>query len=168
MKVSTALFVGALASMGIVTAGFAETWSPASTTGSVGPNVVQVRKGLTLNCTLHATTQTNSTGSTAQITALNLTPASGLLTEQCPDIEFSGFPYNIEPDGTSLTSIIIQGVVVTGLTGNCAGNLKAAFNQSTGVITFSHSNTVPATSGIGNCSLAGNASTSPAASYTIP
>ena len=165
MKIATAILIGPAASMSLAPAAFAETWSPTGA-GTAGPNVVQVRKGLTLNCTLNATTNLN--GSTGQITSLQLTPASGPLTEQCPDIEFSNFPYNIEPDGSSLTSVIIQGVVVTAITGNCAGNLKAGFNQSTGVLTFTHTNTVPATSGIGNCSLAGNVSTAPPAHYTIP
>jgi hypothetical protein len=157
----------AAASLCSAPAAFAQTWSP-SGPGVVGTDTIEVRKLLTLICDIDGGTSINVSGSTHQINSLGLSQGSSG-SSNCPNIGFTGFPYVVEPaGGTSLTQVVIRNVVVQGITGNCAGDLLADFDQTTGELTFSHANTIPATSGIGPCSLEGIVTTTPAVSYTIP
>lgn len=136
----------------------AQTVSPAGpfTLSNVG--TISVSKGITLSCGLTGSGNVTA-GGAATVTSLNLT--GGL----CGSIVFSGTPYTIS--STSTSSITINGVVVTAITGNCAGSLTGSFNQATGEITFANA-TLPSTSGGSACRITGKVKTTPALSFTIP
>ena len=158
------IFVGAVAAFAMLpTAALAGTYSPAGT-GAAGPSPVQVKKGITLSCTLNATTNSDGTISTTvpsgtEITGISLT--GGL----CGAVSFSGFPYDITT--LNATDIVINDVRVVGITGNCRGNLRAKLVG--GVLQFSHANTIPSDPPGGSpCSMQNNVSTTPTASYTYP
>ena len=158
--------VVAAASICAAPTALAETWSPTGN-GVTGPDPFEVRQHFTVICELDAATSAN--GSSLQITSLNISAGSFGSTLFCPNFYFSGLPYNVEPDpATSLTSVVIHGVLFQGFSGTCAGNLKADFDQSTGELTFSHVNTLPPISGAIPCSFEGIVTTTPALSYTVP
>lgn len=165
MKRLAKVSIGVLASLALLPAtALAGTYSP-SGTGAGGPSPVQVKKGITLNCTLTATTNSDGTISSSgtpsgtEITSIAL--SGGL----CGAVSFTGLPYDIST--TSSTDITIHNVQVTGITGNCAGNLNAKLVG--GVLQFTHANTIPSSPAGGSpCSIQGNVSTSPTASYTYP
>ena len=152
--------IAAFASTTLILAGAAsaETWSPTGpvSLSNIGP--VTVSKGITLTCGVSGSGTLN--GSNATVNSLALT--GGL----CGNVRFTSLPYNLE--GTSPTSVTLQNVVVTAITGNCAGDLTGSFNQSTGVITFSGA-TIPSNpAGGAPCVINGQVATNPAASFTIP
>ena len=158
------IFVGTVAALAMLpTAALAGTYSPAGT-GGAGPSTVEVKKGITLTCTLTATTNSNGTISTTvpsgtKITGISLT--GGL----CGAVSFSGFPYDITT--LNATDVVINDVRVVGITGNCRGNLRAKLVG--GVLQFTHANTIPSDPPGGSaCSMQNNVSTTPAASYTYP
>ena len=158
------IFVGTVAAFAMLpTAALAGTYSPAGS-GAAGPSTVQVKKGITLNCTLTATTNSDGTISTSvpsgtKITGISL--AGGL----CGAVSFSGFPYDITT--LNATDIVINDVRVVGVTGNCRGNLRAKLVG--GVLQFTHANTIPSDPPGGSpCSMQNNVSTTPSASYTYP
>ncbi|HEY9090722.1 hypothetical protein [Parasphingorhabdus sp.] len=83
----------------------------------------------------------------------------------CNAVAFTAQPYDVS--ATSATGILIHDVQVVGITGNCRGDLAATL--SGGVLSFSHSNTIPSDPPGGSpCSMKGTVSTSPSASYTYP
>jgi len=158
------IFVGTVAALAMLpTAALAGAYSPAGT-GGAGPSTVEVKKGITLTCTLTATTNSNGTISTTvpsgtKITGISLT--GGL----CGAVSFSGFPYDITT--LNATDVVINDVRVVGITGNCRGNLRAKLVG--GVLQFTHANTIPSDPPGGSaCSMQNNVSTSPTASYTYP
>ena len=158
------IFVGTVAAFAMLpTAALAGTYSPAGT-GTAGPSTVQVKKGITLTCTLTATTNSDGTISTTvpsgtKITGISLT--GGL----CGAVSFSGFPYDITT--LNATDVVINDVRVIGITGNCRGNLRASL--AGGVLQFTHANTIPSDPPGGSpCSMQNNVSTTPSASYTYP
>lgn len=165
MKNIAKISICALASLSLFPAtAMAGTYSP-SGSGTASSSSVQVKKGITLSCSLSATTSSDGTISSSgppsgtKITSLSL---SGFL---CGAVSFTGFPYDVS--ATSSTGVVIHDVQVTGITGNCRGDLAATL--SGGVLTFSHSNTIPSNPPGGSpCSMQGNVSTSPSASYTYP
>jgi hypothetical protein len=165
MKNLVKISISVLAALSLAPAtAFAGTYSP-SGAGAAGPSTVEVRKGITLNCTLTATTNSNGTisssGAPSGTSITNISLSGGL----CSNISFTSFPYDIS--ATSATGIIIHDVEVTGITGNCKGDLAATL--SGGGLTFSHSNTIPSNPlGGSPCSMKGTVSTSPSASYTYP
>lgn len=158
------IFVGTVAALAMLpTAALAGTYSP-SGTGNAGPSTVQVKKGITLTCTLTATTNSDGTISTTlpsgtEITGITL--SGGL----CGGVSFTGLPYDITT--LNATDVLINDVRVVGITGNCRGNLKAKLVG--GVLQFNHANTIPSDPPGGSpCSMQNNVSTSPTASYTYP
>lgn len=158
MKKLTTLCIGALLSAGLAGPAVAENWSPTGSITLSNVGTITVQKGITLSCGLTGTGTLN--GSSASVNSLALT--GGL----CGSISFTGAPYNIEP--TSSTSVTIQNVTVTAITGNCQGNLVGAFDQSTGRITFSNATIPSSPAGGSPCRVTGVVATSPAASYTYP
>ncbi|MGK6355698.1 hypothetical protein ACMGDH_10795 [Sphingomonas sp. DT-207] len=136
----------------------AQTVSPTGPFTLTNVGTISVTKGITLSCGLTGSGNVSSSGA-ASVTSINLT--GGL----CGSIVFSGTPYAVT--STSTSSITINGVVVTAITGNCAGNLTGSFNQATGEITFANA-TLPSTSGGNPCSITGKVKTTPALSFTIP
>jgi hypothetical protein len=131
---------------------------------------IEVRKLLTLNCALTAPISSNGviTASTATTgTYVDSISLSG--DSSCSAVSFVST--NMPVTTVSATQVRINNIVVNGLTGNCAGSLLATVTP-TGILQFSHSNTIPSTSGIGNCSVGSKSATpvvtTPAASYTYP
>ncbi len=154
-----------LASLSLLpAAALAGTYSP-SGSGGAGPSTVQVKKGITLTCTLTASTTSNgtisSTGTPSGTKITSIALSGGL----CGAVSFTGMPYDVS--ATSSTDVIIHDVRVTGITGNCRGDLKAKLVG--GVLQFNHANTIPSDPAGGSpCSMQGNVSTSPTAPYSYP
>lgn len=167
MKYFAKSSLGVLAALSLFPAAAqAGTYSPAPA-GGVVPTTVEVKKGLTLLCTLNATTSSNGTISTTtpsgtEIATLTISAGNPL----CGLVAFTGLPYDVTT--TSATDIVFNDVRVTGVTGNCRGNLKAKLVS--GVLQFTHANsTIPSDPPGGSpCSIQGNVPTTPTASYTYP
>ena len=153
------LAAGALAASAafLVPQASAQTFSPngSFTINNIG--TITVSKGITLSCGLTGGGSVSSGAAT--VTSINLT--GGL----CGSVVFSGTPYVVS--SPSLTSITLNGVVVTAITGSCAGTLTGAYNQSTGVITFTNA-AIPSTSGGNPCRVTGRVQLSPIVTFTIP
>jgi hypothetical protein len=153
------LAAGALAASAafLVPQASAQTFSPTGpfTLTSIGN--ITVQKGITLSCGLNGTGSVS--GGAASVSSINLT--GGL----CGSVNFTGTPYTVTSG--SLTSITLNGVVVTAITGNCAGSLTGSYNQATGVITYSGA-TIPSTSGGNPCRVTGRVQVSPTVTFTIP
>lgn len=164
MKKFTKISIATLAALSLAPAtALAGTYSPSGAGAASG--TVQVRKGLTLNCTLNATTNSDGTISSSgapsgtEITSISLSGSS------CGAVSFVNLPYDIS--ATSGTGVIIHDVTVNGITGNCKGDMAATL--SGGVLTFNHANTIPSNPPGGSpCSMHGSVTTSPTASYTYP
>ncbi|WP_447753085.1 hypothetical protein [Sphingopyxis fribergensis] len=157
--------IGAVAALALLPAAvLAGTYSP-SGTGNGGPSPVQVKKGITLSCTLTATTSSNGTISSTGVPSGTKITGISLTGGLCGAVSFSGFPYDITT--LNATDIVINDVRVVGITGNCRGNLRAKLVG--GVLQFVHTNTIPSDPPGGTpCSMQGNVATSPSASYTYP
>jgi hypothetical protein len=153
------LAAGALAASAafLVPQASAQTFSPNGpfTLASIGS--ISVSKGITLSCGLNG--GGNVSGGAAWVSSLNLT--GGL----CGSVTFSGFNYPVT--STSLTTITLNGVVVTAITGSCAGTLTGTYNQATGVITYANA-TIPSTTGGNPCRISGRVQVSPTVTFTIP
>jgi hypothetical protein len=168
MKYFAKSSLGVLAALSLLPAtAQAGTYSP-SPSGGTTPTVVEVKKGLTLLCTLTATTSSNGSISTTlpsgtEVATLTIASPPNPL---CGLVAFTGLPYDITT--TSATDIVFNDVRVTGVTGNCRGNLKAKLVS--GVLQFTHANsTIPSDPPGGSpCSIQGNVPTSPTASYPSP
>jgi hypothetical protein len=159
MKSFKAFCIGTIATIGLATGASAQAvkFSPdgARTLSNVGN--ITVSKGITLVCT-GLTGSASVTGGVGSVSALAL---SGGLFGQCANITFTGYPYTLTPNST--TSVTIGGVVVQGITGNCAGSITGTYNNATSRITFSGA-TLPATSGGSTpCTISGTIQVSPAA-----
>ena len=154
------LSAGALAASAafLVPQASAQTVSPTGPFTLTNNGPISVSKGITLSCGLSGSGNVTPTGS-ATVTSINLT--GGL----CGSIVFSGGPWAVT--ATSTSSITINNIVVTAITGNCAGNLTGSFNQMNGEITFANA-TLPSTSGGSPCRISGKVKTTPALSYTVP
>lgn len=171
MKKFAKLLIGTVASLGIATSASAGTFSPTPGTTAYSADV-EVRKLLTLSCefTADITSDGTITGNptTTGTFVTNVTLAAG--DSNCDNVAFTNFNWPVT--SIDATTVQFNNVGVVGITGNCAGNLRASVNSTTGVITFSHANTIPATSGLGPCSLqskpASPVNTTPPASYTFP
>ena len=150
----------------------AATYSPTGS-GSVVPTTVQVKKGIVLNCVLNAnivsdgTIQTNVGPSIplpngTRITSLTIPPGDAL----CGLVSVAGLPYKVQAN--SATEVEFIDVRVTGVTGNCRGNLKA--DLVGGVLKFTHTkSTIPSDPpGGSSCSIQGNVPTNPTASFSYP
>ena len=147
----------------------AGTYSP-SGVGGVTATTVEVKKGMTLSCVLNAATNSDGTIST---TGTPVAPPAGtritsltIAGPLCNLVSFTGLPYYIK--ATNSTDVEFIDVRVTGITGNCRGNLKAKLVS--GVLQFTHTNSTIASDPPGGtpCSIQGNVPTSPTASYTYP
>ena len=114
---------------------------------------VTVSKGITLSCSISGAGSSSTAGS-GTLTSLSL---SGGTFGLCGSISFTGLPYAVSTSGGTLT---ITGVVVTAITGNCAGNLSGSYNSTTGVVTFNNA-TLPTTSGGSDCKINGSATLTP-------
>lgn len=177
MKNLAKLMVGSIASFGMATAAMAGTFTPTGgSTVSTGTSTVQVRKLLTLNCKLVApivTTPTAGGSSTVTEITTNKTTTEVFISSislaagdgSCDDVAFVST--NMPVTYVDANTILIHDVDVIGITGNCFGTLQADVNGSGGIV-FAHANSIPATSGLGNCSVSGTIPTSPAVSYTTP
>jgi hypothetical protein len=165
MKNLKKISIGAVAALAMLpTAALAGTYSPAGS-GTAGPATVQVKKGITLTCTLNATTTSDGTISSSGVPSGTKITGISLTGGLCGAVSFSGFPYDVTT--LNATDIQINNVQVVGVTGNCAGNLRAKLVG--GVIQFVHANTIPSSPAGGSpCSMQGNAPTSPSGSYTYP
>ena len=165
MKNLVKILIAGVASLSVAPAASAGTFSPTPGTTAYAASL-QVRKLLTLQCEFTADITSNGTITTNPSTTgtfvTNVTLAAG--DSNCDNVAFTNFNWPVT--SVSGTTVQFNNVGVVGITGNCAGTLRA--NLSGGVITFSHANTIPSTSGFGNCSLSGTATTSPTASYTYP
>lgn len=165
MKTIAKISICALASLSLFPAtAMAGTYSP-SGGGTAGPSSVTVKKGISLNCSLSATTNSDGTisssGPPSGTKITNISLSGGL----CGFVSFTGFPYDVS--ATSASGVVIHDVQVTGITGNCRGDLAATL--SSGVLVFSASNTIPSNPPGGSpCSVDGSVTTSPSASYTYP
>lgn len=159
MKSLEALCAAIIATSSLANSASAQTFSPPGTISlsSVGP--MSVSKGLRLSCNLTGSGQI--TGGSATITSLALT-SGGL----CSSVMFVGLPYVVTAVTTN--SVTINNMQVIGLTGNCAGNLTGAFNQSTGRATFNNAVLPSNPPGGTPCIVSGVVATSPAVSFTIP
>lgn len=153
------LAAGALAASAafLVPQASAQTFSPTGSFTLANSGTFTVQKGITLSCGLSGSGSVS--GGAASVSSLTL--SGGL----CGSVTFSGTPYTVTSG--SLTSITLNGVVVTGITGNCAGSLTGSYNQSTGVITYANA-TIPKTSGIGDCKVNGKVQITPTVTFTIP
>lgn len=172
------LMIGSVASLGMATAAVAGTFTPTGgSTVSTGGSTIEVRKLLTLNCQLDANIVTTpAAGGSTSVTEITtdktttevfidfIALAAG--DSNCDNVAFTSS--NMPVTYVDADTIEIHDIDVIGVTGNCSGSLRADVNQSTGVITFSHSNSIPATSGFGNCSVSGSVPTSLPVSYTTP
>jgi hypothetical protein len=169
MKKFVKLLIGTVASLGIASTAVAGTFAPTPGT-TVYSADVEVRKLLTLHCEITAPITSNgvitnnpgTTGTFVDYVAL----AAG--DSNCDNVEFTST--NMPVTTIDDDEFLINNITVVGITGNCAGSLRAQLNQTTGVITFSHLNTIPATSGLGPCSVqsvsTNPVTTTPPASYT--
>ncbi|TGX54310.1 hypothetical protein E5A73_09395 [Sphingomonas gei] len=153
------LAAGALAASAafLVPQASAQTFSPSGAFTLTNIGTITVSKGITLSCSLSG----GGTVSGGAASVSSITLSGGL----CSSVTFTGAPYTVTSG--SLTSITLNGVIVTGITGNCAGSLTGAYNQSTGVITYTNA-TIPKTSGIGDCKVTGKVQVSPKVTFTIP
>jgi hypothetical protein len=157
--------IGALAVLAMLpTASLAGTYSP-SGAGALGPTPVQVKKDVTLLCTLTGTVSSDgsisSTGVPSGTKVTSMTLANGL----CGAVIFQGLPYNITT--LNATDVVINDVRIVGSIGNCRGNLNAKLIG--GVLQLRNTNIIPSDpAGSLPCSIQGNVATSPAASYTYP
>jgi hypothetical protein len=153
------LAAGALAASAafLVPQASAQTFSPSGPFTLTNSGSITVSKGITLNCGLNGSGSVS--GGAASVSSINLT--GGL----CSSVHFTGTPYTVTSG--SLTSITLNGVVVTAITGNCAGTLTGAYNQATGAITFANA-TIPSTSGGSPCRVSGTVQISPTVTFTIP
>ena len=156
MKKLAATLSMAVAATALASTVEAETWSPTGTINLAGALVVQ--SDITFFCILSGEATLN--GSSASINQLSFT--GGL----CGGVFFLDLPYNIEP--SSLTSVTLENVRMTGLLGNCFGDLTGTFDQLSGEITFSDAILPPSPPSTLPCRFQGVVSTSPSASYTIP
>ncbi len=166
MRYLRIISIGAVAALAMLpTAALAGTYSPAGV-GGAGPTTVQWKHGVPLlTCTLTATTNSDgtisSTGVPSGTKITGITLANGL----CMGVIFNGLPYDITT--LNATDVVINDVRVLGASSNCRGNLRAKLVG--GVLQFQHTNMIPSDPPGGTpCSLAGNVTTSPAASYTYP
>ena len=135
----------------------AETWSPTGTITLTGS--VAVWSSITALCVLSGEATLN--GSSASINQLSLTGGTF-----CGAITFLDLPYNIEP--SSLTSVTLENVRITGFLGNCFGDLTGTFDQLNGEISFLNAFLSPGPPLNVPCGFSGTVETSPSASYTIP
>jgi hypothetical protein len=153
------LAAGALAASAafVVPQASAQTFSPngAVTLTSIGN--ITVSKGITLSCGLSGTGSVSG----GALSVSSITLSGGL----CGSVTFSGTPYPVT-SGT-LTSVTLNNVVVTAITGSCAGALVGSYNQATGVITYSNA-TIPSTTGGSACRVSGRVQVSPVVTFTIP
>ncbi|ATY31013.1 hypothetical protein [Sphingomonas psychrotolerans] len=135
----------------------AQTFSPNGAVSLASIGNITVSKGITLSCGLAGTGSVSS----GALSVSSITLSGGL----CPSVTFSGTPYTVTSG--SLTAVTLNGVVVTAITGNCAGTLTGAYNQATGVITYANA-TIPSTSGGSPCRVTGRVQVSPTVTFTIP
>ncbi len=135
----------------------AQTFSPTGpfTLANTGGQI-KVQKGITLSCNLAGSGSVDASGN-ASVTSLTL---SGGTLGLCGSITFTGTPYVVS--GVSPSTVTINGMVVTAVTGNCAGNLTGSY--SGGVITFTNA-TLPSTSGGNACTIDGKVKISPALTF---
>lgn len=151
------LSAGALAASAVflVPHASAQTFSPAGSFTITNVGTITVSKGITLNCGLSGSGNVTSGGS-ASVTSISLT--GGL----CGSISFTATPYAVTASGTTVT---INNVTVTAITGNCFGNLSGTYNQSTGILTFSNA-TIPSNPPGGSpCRVTGQVRLSPILTY---
>ncbi|CUS46715.1 MAG: hypothetical protein V4610_20010 [Pseudomonadota bacterium] len=128
MKFVSAICATALALAGTAAPASAATYSPTSGTFVFQGSVV-VKKGLTLNCTLKLTVNVTSS-TTATVTPALGTPSNIL----CPTVTFSGTPYTVTSDGTTVT---ISGVVVNTITpGGCSGTISGTWGGNSATPRF--------------------------------
>ncbi len=151
------LIAGAMAASAafLVPQASAQTFSPTGPFTLANVGTFTVSKGITLNCSLAGSGSVDASGN-ASVTSLTL--SGGL----CGSIAFTTTPYVVS--GVSPSTVTINGMVVTAITGNCAGNLTGSYNQSTGIITFAGA-TLPATSGLGACRITGQVKISPTLTF---
>lgn len=150
------LSAGALAASAafLVPQASAQTFSPNGAFTITNVGTIVVSKGITLNCGL--TGSGNVSGGAATVSGLTLT--GGL----CGSVNFTGTPYTISASGTTVT---INNVTVTAITGNCYGNLSGTYDQSTGILTFA-SATIPSNPPGGTpCKVTGRVQLSPILTY---
>ncbi|WP_299948811.1 hypothetical protein [uncultured Microbulbifer sp.] len=136
----------------------AETWSPTGAVALFNVGNISVFKGINLTCGLSGSGNIN--GADASVGSLALT---GFL---CSTISFNGLPYNIE--GNTGGTVTLEGVVVVGITGDCAGDLIGTFDQATGILTFDAAEIPSSPPGGAPCQITGAVGTNPQASYTNP
>ena len=116
---------------------------------------ITVSKGLTLSCGLSGAGNVTS-GGAASVTGITL---SGTL---CGSVLFTATPYAVTASGTTVT---INNVTVTAITGNCFGNLSGTYNQVTGILTFAGA-TIPSNPAGGTpCKVTGQVKLSPILTY---
>lgn len=153
------LIAGAMAASAafLVPQASAQTFSPTGSFTLANVGTFTVSKGITLNCNLAGAGSVDTAGN-ASVSSLTLSGGGGL----CGSITFTTTPYVVS--GVSPSTVTINGMVVTAITGNCAGNLTGSYNQSTGVITFANA-TLPATSGVGACRINGQVKISPTLTF---
>lgn len=155
------LIAGAMAASAafLVPQASAQTFSPTGsfTLANTGGQIT-VQKGITLSCNLSGGGSVDAAGN-ASVTSLAL---SGGTLNICGSISFTGTPYVVS--GVSPSTVTINGMVVTAITGNCAGNLTGSYNQSTGILTFTGA-TLPSTSGGSPCTISGKVKISPTLTF---
>lgn len=152
--------MGAFATMGMTTAATAETWTPASTTSSLS-GALQVSKLLgPFNCGVSGSITTPAGSGNASLTSLALTAGDST----CTSITFTGGPWAVEGVPGSPKKVKIKNLGVTGITGNCKGDLEGTYLGS-GQIQFVNV-TLPRTSGLGDCKINGTIATSPALDFS--
>ncbi len=171
MKKFTKLFVGAVASLAMVPAASAGTFTP--TPGSTAYSLdVEVRKLLTLNCELTAEISSNGTITGDKTTTGTQVDSIGLAAgdSNCSNVAFTSV--NMPVTYVDANTIRIHDIYVAGITGDCSGYLDADVLAG-GILSFRHTNSIPRVTGIGNCSVQSDdvlnpVTTTPAVSYTYP
>lgn len=151
------LSAGALAASAVflVPQASAQTFSPSGPFTITNVGTITVSKGITLSCSLSGGGNV-TTGGAASVTSIIL--SGGL----CGSVSFTATPYAVTASGTTVT---INNVTVTAITGNCFGNLSGTYNQSTGILTFAGA-TIPSNPVGGSpCKVTGQVKLSPILTY---
>ncbi|WP_448662616.1 hypothetical protein ACG3SL_18425 [Sphingomonas sp. CJ20] len=151
------LSAGALAASAVflVPQASAQTFSPAGSFTITNVGAISVSKGITLSCGLSGSGNVTS-GGAASVTGIAL---SGPL---CTSVTFTSTPYAVTASGTTVT---INNVTVTAITGNCFGNLSGTYNQSTGILTFVNAPIPSNPAGGSPCRVNGQVRLSPTLTY---
>ncbi|WP_444940270.1 hypothetical protein ACJJI5_00800 [Microbulbifer sp. EKSA008] len=148
--------LAALALAIVSTGAVADTWYPQGTIGMANVGDIRVSSSYHFTCGLSGSITIDSAGN-ASLGSLSLN--TGFL---CGAVFFNNLPYTLV--GNVGDTVTLKDVTISGVTGNCFGDINGDFNQSTGEITFNAA-VIPRV-GIGtDCEISGTISTNPQASF---